>query len=167
MTTIYYSKLVFQDWSLYLAATSEGLCFVGSSPASKDELNAWVDSHFPESSLIRHDVFLADYTEALTAYLSKQIKVFNVKTYAIGTSFQKKVWNSLLTIPYGETLSYSELAVRIGREPSAARSVGTAIGKNPLLIIYPCHRVVPKSSKPRGFRGGLEMKEGLLELERN
>ncbi|PRY77130.1 methylated-DNA--[protein]-cysteine S-methyltransferase, partial [Alkalibacterium olivapovliticus] len=77
----------------------------------------------------------------------------------------KKIWNSLRTIPYGETLTYSELAVKNGLSPKAARSVGSAIGKNPLLIVYPCHRVVPKSSVPRGFRGGLEMKSSLLTLE--
>jgi len=73
----------------------------------------------------------------------------------------------LNAIPYGETLTYSELASSIGYSPKAARAMGTALAANPLLIVNPCHRVVPKSSKPKAFRGGLAMKEKLLALEKS
>ena len=82
-----------------------------------------------------------------------------------GTPFQQIVWKALQEIPYGQTVSYSDIAERI-EKPNAVRAVGTAIGANPVLIIVPCHRVIAKSGKLGGFRAGLEMKEQLLELER-
>ncbi|TBN37437.1 methylated-DNA--[protein]-cysteine S-methyltransferase [Pseudomonas sp. BGI-2] len=81
-----------------------------------------------------------------------------------GTDFQKKVWQALLTIPFGETRSYSEIAEQIGN-PSAVRAVGAANGKNPISIVAPCHRVIGASGKLTGFAGGLEAKERLLTLE--
>ncbi len=165
--TVYYSLLTYSDWSLYLAATDQGLCFVGSSPASKAELTGWVTTHFPAASLIEDNEKLAPYRQAFTAYLAGELRSLDLHTHTTGTAFQKKVWNGLRAIPYGETLSYSELATQIGSSPKAARAVGTALAANPLLIVNPCHRVVPKSQKPRAFRGGLAMKEKLLVLEQD
>ena len=82
-----------------------------------------------------------------------------------GTDFQKRVWQALLTVPCGETCSYSEIAARIGR-PDAVRAVGAAIGRNPIWILIPCHRVLGKNGALTGYAGGLEMKRHLLELER-
>lgn len=163
--TLSYSLLTYTDWSLYLVTSDEGLCFVGSSPASKAEMTAWATTHFPDSALIEDDEKLMPYQSAFIAYFSGQNESLEIKTQMIGTSFQKKVWNGLKAIPYGETLSYSELATLIGYSPKAARAVGTALAANPLLIVSPCHRVVPKSQKPRAFRGGLAMKDKLLTLE--
>jgi len=81
-----------------------------------------------------------------------------------GTPFQRRVWSALRQIPYGQTLSYGELARRIG-SPAASRAVGGACGKNPLPILIPCHRVIGQSGKLTGFGGGLEAKLRLLELE--
>ncbi|MCC5894355.1 MAG: methylated-DNA--[protein]-cysteine S-methyltransferase [Alkalibacterium sp.] len=165
--TVYYSLISYEDWSFYIAATLEGLCFVGSMPASKEECLNWIQSRFPLATIEENQERLAPYEKAVTDYLSKRSSLIDVPVVQIGTSFQKKIWNSLRTIPYGETITYSELAVKNDLSPKAARSVGSAIGKNPLLIVYPCHRVVPKSSLPRGFRGGLDMKMNLLTLERD
>ena len=82
----------------------------------------------------------------------------------LGTEFQKRVWKALLTIPYGETMSYGELAKKIG-EPKAVRAVGAANGQNPIPIIVPCHRVIGSDGSLTGFGGGLENKKKLLELE--
>ena len=82
-----------------------------------------------------------------------------------GTAFQMKVWQELLKIPYGDTVSYSEIAERIGC-PEGARAVGGAVHNNPLWIIVPCHRVVGKNGKLTGYAGGTEMKKTLLELEK-
>lgn len=163
--TVYYSLIAYDDWSFYIAATPEGLCFVGSMPASKEECLNWIRSHFSHATIEENRDSLALYEKALIDYLAKKSRSIDVSVIQLGTSFQKKIWNSLRTIPYGETLTYSQLAVKNGLSPKAARAVGSAIGKNPLLIVYPCHRVVPKSSVPRGFRGGLEMKSSLLTLE--
>lgn len=81
-----------------------------------------------------------------------------------GTDFQKKVWQALLTIPFGETRSYSQIAVQIGH-PKAVRAVGAANGRNPISIVAPCHRVIGASGGLTGFAGGLEAKQYLLELE--
>lgn len=81
-----------------------------------------------------------------------------------GTSFQKSVWQALLKIPYGETLSYKDIAKMIGR-PKAIQAVGTAIGKNPFLIIVPCHRVIKSNGSIGGFAYGRKIKEKLLKIE--
>ena len=83
----------------------------------------------------------------------------------LGTEFQKRVWKALLTIPYGETMSYGELAKKIG-EPKAVRAVGAANGQNPIPIIVPCHRVIGSDGSLTGFGGGIENKKKLLELEK-
>ncbi|NWA01052.1 methylated-DNA--[protein]-cysteine S-methyltransferase [Pseudomonas gingeri] len=82
-----------------------------------------------------------------------------------GTEFQRKVWQALLTIPFGETRTYSEIALQIGSTLKAVRAVGAANGKNPISIIAPCHRVIGASGELTGFAGGLEAKALLLELE--
>ena len=88
-------------------------------------------------------------------------KFFTVELDLRGSEFQKKVWNELLTIPYGKTISYEELAIRIGNIKSI-RAVGLANGQNPIAIIVPCHRVIGKSGALIGYGGGLENKEWLL-----
>ncbi len=85
--------------------------------------------------------------------------------FATGTDFQKRVWNELLAIPTGETVSYGELARRID-SPKAVRAVGAAVGRNPISIMVPCHRVVGAGGKLTGYAGGLEKKNWLLEHER-
>ncbi|MDZ7836322.1 MAG: methylated-DNA--[protein]-cysteine S-methyltransferase [Alkalibacterium sp.] len=123
-------------------------------------------SIFPKLFSTEDPAQLTQETEAFSAYLSGKARTLDLSIQPVGTDFQKKVWNSLMTVPYGETITYSELAALIGYSPKAARSVGTALAANPLLIVQPCHRVVPKSQKPRAFRGGLAMKEQLLSLEK-
>ena len=81
-----------------------------------------------------------------------------------GTQFQRSVWKTLATIPYGETISYAELAQRVGK-PSASRAVGAANGRNPLPIVLPCHRVIGADGSLTGFGGGLPTKQYLLKLE--
>lgn len=97
-------------------------------------------------------------------YFAGKLKIFSVKLDFTGTEFQKQVWAALLTIPFGETRSYAEIAEQIGN-PKAVRAVGAANGKNPISIIAPCHRVIGKNGKLTGFAGGLEAKSCLLDLE--
>jgi methylated-DNA-[protein]-cysteine S-methyltransferase len=102
--------------------------------------------------------------QQLQEYFSGTRNSFDLELDFAGTDFQKKVWQALLTIPFGETRSYSEIAEQIGN-PSAVRAVGAANGKNPISIVAPCHRVIGASGKLTGFAGGLEAKERLLTLE--
>ncbi len=104
--------------------------------------------------------------EQLIQYLNGKRKVFDLPCKLIGTEFQIKVWNELARIPYGETRTYKEVAKRIGNE-EASRAIGNANNKNPITIIYPCHRVIGSNKKLIGYAGGLDMKEKLLKLEQD
>ncbi|MEU1671433.1 methylated-DNA--[protein]-cysteine S-methyltransferase [Streptomyces roseifaciens] len=103
--------------------------------------------------------------EQLEEYFAGSRTAFDLPLALAGTGFQRTVWNALLEIPYGETVSYGLLAARIGR-PSAARAVGLANGKNPVGIIVPCHRVVGANGALTGYGGGLPRKQRLLDFER-
>ena len=100
----------------------------------------------------------------LTAYFARQLKEFSVPLDWHGTAFQESVWQALTAIPYGETVSYADIARAIGR-PQSARPTGGAVGRNPLPIIVPCHRVIGSDHTLTGFTGGLNIKVALLELE--
>ncbi|MFI5808072.1 methylated-DNA--[protein]-cysteine S-methyltransferase [Streptomyces sp. NPDC051561] len=104
--------------------------------------------------------------EQLKAYFGGELTRFEV-AYAqgSGTDFQRRVWAAVERIPYGETTSYGQLAESIGASRAAVRAVGTAIGRNPLLVLRPCHRIVAADGSPAGYAGGLERKRLLLELE--
>ncbi|GHV83750.1 methylated-DNA--protein-cysteine methyltransferase [Spirochaetia bacterium] len=102
--------------------------------------------------------------EELTEYLDGKRKVFDIPLKLNGTPFQMKVWESLKSIPYGETRAYKEIAQAIGNE-KAVRPAGSAIGKNPIAIIIPCHRVIGSDGSLTGFAGGLDIKQKLLEIE--
>lgn len=104
--------------------------------------------------------------EQLKEYFKGARNKFSLALDFKGTEFQKKVWHALLTIPFGETRSYQQIADQIGH-PKAFRAVGSANGKNPISIIAPCHRVIATSGKLAGFAGGLEIKTFLLDLENN
>jgi methylated-DNA-[protein]-cysteine S-methyltransferase len=100
----------------------------------------------------------------LQAYFRGELKEFDLPLAMEGTEFQLRVWNALRAIPYGETISYAQLAERIGN-PKAVRAVGLANGSNPIPIIVPCHRVIGSDGSLTGFGGGLSTKKMLLELE--
>ena len=97
-------------------------------------------------------------------YLSGERRVFDLPLKPEGTEFQRKVWNALLTIPYGETKSYKDIAVQI-ENPKGCRAVGMANNRNPIPIIIPCHRVIGANGSMVGYGGGLDIKVKLLELE--
>ena len=99
-------------------------------------------------------------------YLKGERKTFELKLKSPGTPFQQKVWQALMSIPYGETTSYQAIAEQVG-SPKAVRAVGAANGKNPIGIIVPCHRVIGKSGKLTGYAGGLSRKSWLLAIEEN
>ena len=102
--------------------------------------------------------------EQLTAYFSGDLQQFELRLAPHGTEFQKKVWQELCRIPFGASISYGELARRIG-QPTASRAVGLANGRNPISIIVPCHRVIGANGTLTGYGGGIERKKWLLEHE--
>ncbi len=100
----------------------------------------------------------------LSEYIKGERESFDIPLSPMGTDFQKDVWNALTHIPYGEVRSYQEQAISI-KKPKAMRAVGTANSKNPISIIIPCHRVIGKDGKLRGYAGGLGAKDMLLKIE--
>jgi len=103
--------------------------------------------------------------QELGEYFSGSRRTFSIPLRLEGTDFQKKVWRALLDIPYGECVSYGDVAVAAGLTAQHGRPVGTAVGRNPITIIVPCHRVLANTGRLNGYTGGLERKFALLELE--
>ncbi|MGA8491984.1 MAG: methylated-DNA--[protein]-cysteine S-methyltransferase [Terriglobales bacterium] len=119
----------------------------------------------PESSWIEDKAPFVETIRQLQAYFAGELENFILELAPEGTPFQLEVWRRLCDIPYGETISYGELAGRIGN-PKASRAVGLANGSNPIPIVIPCHRVIGSNGKLTGYGGGLPIKEKLLALER-
>lgn len=118
----------------------------------------------PEPDWIYNEKPLAAARQQLQEYFVGQRKEFDLPLQLTGTEFQVSVLRALQQIPYGETVSYGEIARRIGR-PKAMRAVGAANGRNPIPIVVPCHRVIGSSGDMTGFGGGIDTKEALLRLE--
>jgi methylated-DNA-[protein]-cysteine S-methyltransferase len=119
----------------------------------------------PEGSE-RHPRLFADAREQLNAYFAGKLRAFELALDGKGSDFQRRVWNALGQIPFGETQSYGEVARAIGN-PNASRAVGLANGKNPIGIIVPCHRVIGANGSLTGYGGGIERKRWLLDHERH
>lgn len=118
----------------------------------------------PDPSWTRDDAPFEEAARQLREYFDGTRRRFDLDLEPSGTVFQRAVLDALLTIPYGETRSYADIALQIGR-PRAVRAVGAANGRNPLPIVIPCHRVIGKDRSLTGFGGGLETKRYLLDLE--
>ncbi len=141
---------------LLLAGNDAGLHLVGFPRGSRKKvpLPEWRPDPTPFGEVERQ----------LGAYFAGELRVFDLPLVFTGTEFQNQVWRTLCEIPWGETISYAELARRVGR-PTASRAVGAANGANPLPIVAPCHRVIGADGSLTGFGGGLDSKRLLLQLE--
>jgi methylated-DNA-[protein]-cysteine S-methyltransferase len=117
----------------------------------------------PTAEDARHPV-LVETERQLAEYFAGGRRTFALNLDVAGTPFQRRVWSALLTIPFGETRSYTQIASQIG-SPRAVRAVGAANGRNPVSIVTPCHRVIGSTGKLTGFAGGLDVKARLLALE--
>lgn len=162
--SVYWTHFHYNDWHMHLAATSNGLCYVNSPNQSFEPLAAWVHKYYPPHELVQDDEIMQPYMIQLQEYFQGVRKEFTFPVDLQGTPFQQSVWQALHTIPHGHTDSYTGIACAIGK-PQAVRAVGTAIGANPVLIVVPCHRVIGKNGTLTGYRGGLDAKQGLLQLE--
>lgn len=118
----------------------------------------------PSDNWIEDASAFNDVTSQLNAWFAGELRVFEFALNAEGTDFQCAVWNALRTIPFGETRSYADIALQIGR-PTASRAVGAANGANPLPIVVPCHRVIGTNGTLTGFAGGVDTKRWLLDHE--
>jgi methylated-DNA-[protein]-cysteine S-methyltransferase len=118
----------------------------------------------PEASWQRDDSAFQAVREQLASYFEGKLRDFDLPLRMDGTPFQQRVWQGLRAIPFGETISYAELARRIGH-PGASRAVGSANGRNPISIVVPCHRVIAADGTLGGYGGGLDRKDWLLQHE--
>jgi methylated-DNA-[protein]-cysteine S-methyltransferase len=152
MNDTFYIQIPSPIGPLLLDGTERALQGVHMAPAAP--LPGWREAPEPFAQAI----------EQLDRYFAGELTEFDLELDLRGTQFQKDVWNALLTIPYGETRSYGEIARQIGR-PDRARAVGAANGSNPVSIIVPCHRVIGSDGSLTGYGGGLPRKRYLLDLE--
>jgi methylated-DNA-[protein]-cysteine S-methyltransferase len=156
MSAMSYTLMQSPIGPLMLAGDKDGLHLVhfatGRRPRSPQA--DWIEDKSPFKEVIRQ----------LEAYFEGKLQDFDLPLVLDGTEFQLLVWRNLQKIPYGETVSYGQLAKRIG-SPDAARAVGLANGSNPIPIIVPCHRVIGSNGDLTGFGGGLPLKKKLLALE--
>lgn len=155
------TKIIVNSTIFYIGFNEDGLTFVGSPNGDLFEIYHWFTSiEYVEScsqkALIEHE---------LTNYLQGKSSSINLKTNLIGTKFQSSVWQEMSNIAYGKTISYLELARKLNI-PTKVRVVARAVARNPLLIIYPCHRVIGSDGRLKGYRGGISFKKRLLDIER-
>lgn len=125
--------------------------------------NIYFSKFNTEDNILETDLIISGIMQ-INEYIQGKRKKFDLPLNLEGTEFQKKVWNELKNIPYGETRSYKDIAVAIGNE-KASRAIGMANNKNPIPILIPCHRVIGANGKLVGYRGGLDIKEKLLNIE--
>ncbi len=135
------------------------------------EENTFITNLFFENDIVPLEIItqetplLKEAGKQLQDYFVGRIKEFSLPMAPQGTEFMKSVWKALCEIPYGETRSYHEIAQNIGK-PKASRAVGLANNRNPIPVFIPCHRVIGSNGKLTGYRGGLELKTQLLEVEK-
>ena len=154
------------DYDVTVATTALGLCWLSLGCAHEEEiaLKVWTKRWFPNLELIKQRQDNSNLLEEIDDYMMGKRQVFTVPLHQMGTPFQIRVWQELSRIPYGETCSYADIAVRVGC-PKGPRAIGLANNKNPIAIVVPCHRVIGKNGSLTGYGGGLDLKLKLLKLE--
>ena len=152
-----YARMASPIGDLLLASSRGGLRLVWFSTGARKEQ--------PQCDWTRNDAALSGARAQLQEYFDGRRHRFDLPLEPVGTKFQRRVWDALLEIPYGETRSYKDIAVAIGN-PKASMAVGGANGSNPLPIVIPCHRVIGSNGQLIGYGGGLPVKRHLLDLER-
>nr|NNM90058.1 methylated-DNA--[protein]-cysteine S-methyltransferase [Bacilli bacterium] len=166
MAMIYWASLVQDETCHYLFANDEGLVMITLPQETFQNAVSWINRQFANCQLIGSLNELKGYRRALNDYWYGDFDAASSIKYSLqGTVFQRTVWEELLKIPYGMTVSYQDIADRIGR-PKAVRAVANAIAANPIPYLIPCHRVIGKNGELTGYRGGLELKKTLLQQER-
>jgi len=150
---------------MLLAATKRGICMLGFGDDSAG-LEKKLRDEFREADIVRNDDLLSNYVDTVRQHLDGRILELDLPLDVKATAFQRKVWEELRRIGYGESISYSELAARVNA-PRSARAVARACATNPVAIAVPCHRVVRKGHELGGYRWGVERKQELLNKEAN
>ncbi len=149
---------------ILVAATTAGVCRVCFPSERPENWYLWFDRYFSTLPLQQRHPVVDRAVSEIEEYFARHRQSFDLPLDLRGTEFQLRVWTELIKVPFGATTSYGELARRVGK-PGGARAIGNALGRNPVPIIIPCHRVIGHDQALVGFGGGLSVKEQLLELE--
>ena len=163
---IVYDEVAFGDYRFLVAVSQKGLVYVDVATNRLDNLMRYLRNSREEIELIQDAKATERYTLELLEYFAGERQIFDLPLDFCGqaTAFQQQVWQEIAKVPFGETSSYSLLDEAVGR-PTATRAVGSAVGRNPLSIVVPCHRILRKDGGVGGYAGGLPLKYRLLEIE--
>lgn len=164
---VFYREMESPIGTMTLVSTEKGMAKVvfGNVDDTFPELKAWTKKHHLSYDLQENDSLFIPVITQLTEYFQGKRQQFTINFDLYGTAFQQKTWQTLRTIPYGETRSYKEIAQCIGA-PKAVRAIGQANNQNPVPILIPCHRVVGSNGALVGYNGGIDKKVYLLQLEK-
>jgi methylated-DNA-[protein]-cysteine S-methyltransferase len=149
---------------IYVASTEKGVCKTSVPRQSRKDFLKWLHDHFEDSEVVDNKSRNKDVMDQLSRYFNGKLAKFTCSLDLIGTPFQVRVWKELSKIPYGTTITYKQLARRLGTS-KGFQAVGRANASNPLPIIIPCHRVIGTDGSLVGYSSGIKTKEFLLKLE--
>ena len=164
--TITWAAMKSRIGTIRVAATPRGVCKIGLGKETARDFLSWLERHIgpvPHKSVRMGIVALA--LDQIEEYLNGVRREFDLPLDLRGTEFQRRMWSAVAAIPYGETRTYADIARTMGK-PLAVRAVGAANGANPLPLVVPCHRVLGSDGSLTGYGGGLDVKQKLLEMER-
>ena len=162
---IHYSCLNPPFGPVFVAKTVKGICIINLSKISEAGFQSLLRKKFRKKPIRDDEKLKCVINELLDYFNGNQVNFKSLLDLRIGTIFQRKVWEKISEIPYGELRSYKWIANQIGN-PDAVRAVGNAVGKNPVPPIIPCHRVIRSDGKLGGFSSGIPLKKWLLKLEK-
>jgi O-6-methylguanine DNA methyltransferase len=164
MTNLYSRRFDSVVGELLVVATGAGICRICLPAEPLEDRYLWFDKNFSTLPPDQSSPIIDQTIAQLTEYLGRRREAFDIPLDLRGTQFQLLVWEELRKAPYGSTISYGDLARKVGK-PGGARAIGAAMASNPVPIVVPCHRVIGHDLSLVGFGGGLSLKEQLLELE--
>jgi O-6-methylguanine DNA methyltransferase len=164
MQTIYYISYQSKVGTLHIASTDKGVVRIDLPKHPKAEFMASLKKQSNGAEFVESAAKNKQIIAELDKYFDGKLERFSAKLDPHGTEFQQQVWRELQKIPYGTTITYKQLAQRVGR-PDGYQAVGRANGTNPIAIVIPCHRVIGSGNDLVGYGGGIKMKEYLLKLE--
>lgn len=164
MPTVYCTSFDSKIGHVYLASTDRGVCKISIPRETKKDFFRWLGRHFSEDEVVENRAKNRDIIDELNRYFDGKLAKFHSPLDQIGTVFQSRVWRELRKIPYGTTMTYKQLARRVG-VPKGYQAVGRAVATNPLPIVVGCHRMLGSDGSLRGYGSGIKTKEFLLRLE--
>ncbi len=148
---------------VYIASTENGLCKISLPKDGRSSFFSWINENFSPDEIVDDRKINSNAIRQLNEYFIGKRTRFEINVDLIGTPFQQRIWTEVAKIPYGTTVTYKQIAKRV--HTVGFRTVGVTVGKNPLPIIIPCHRVIGSNHKLVGYAGGIRLKEYLLRLE--